>query len=95
VIGDRRQNPHTTLNTALCVLIYATGKASFNKLAQWLNHSRPLIYREIAEAMKKASEPEMSDDIQDMECDEIWHFVGSKKLGSGRPWIVADIDLST
>jgi hypothetical protein len=77
------------------VLIYATGKASFNKLAQWLNHSRPLIYREIAEAMKKASEPEMSDDIQDMECDEIWHFVGSKKLGSGRPWIVADIDLST
>jgi hypothetical protein len=88
--GNRRQKPQT----ALCVLIYATGKASFNKLAQWLNHSPFLIYREIAEAMKTHPAPKMSDDIHDMECDEMRHFLGSKKLGSRRPWIVADIELS-
>ncbi len=95
MIGDRRQKPHTALNTALCVLIYATGKASFNKLAQWLNHSRSLIYREIVEAMKTPPERKMSDDIHNMECDEMWHFLGSKKiiLASGRPWVIAHRDV--
>jgi hypothetical protein len=60
-----------------------------------MNHSPSLIYREIVEAMKTHLAPEISDDSHDMECDEMWHFLGSKKLGSGRPWIVADIDLST
>jgi hypothetical protein len=57
------------------VLIYATGKASFNKLVQWLNHSPSLIYREIVEAMKTPPEPEMSADIHDMECDDLKGFI--------------------
>ena len=46
--------------------------------------------------MKTTPEPEISDNIQEMECDEMWHFVNGKKtnIGSGRPWIVAEIELS-
>jgi hypothetical protein len=41
--------------------------------------------------MKTTPEPEISDDIQEMEFDKISHFVGSKKtnMGSLRPWIMA------
>ena len=61
-----------------------------------MNHSPSIIYRWIVEAMKTTPEPEISDDIQEMEFDEMWHFVGSKKtnIGSLRPWIVAEIELS-
>ena len=96
VIGDRRQKPQTALKKAFCVLMYATGKASFNKLAKWLNHSPSIIYRWIVEAIKTTPEPEISDDIREMEFDEMWHFVGSKKtnIGSSKPWIVTEVELS-
>jgi transposase-like protein len=95
VVGDRRRKSETALKKAFCVLMYATGKASFNKLAKWLNHSPSIIYRWISEAMKSTPEPEIADDIREMEFDEMWHFVGSKKtnIGSSRPWIVAQNEL--
>jgi transposase len=95
VEGDRRQKPKTAIKKAFCVLMYASGKASFNKLAKWLNHSPSIIYRWIKDAMKNTPEPEISDDILEMEFDEMWHFVGSKKtnIGSSKPWIVAEIEL--
>jgi hypothetical protein len=47
------------------------------------------------EAIKTTPEPEISDDILEMEFDEMWHFVGSKKTNTGpsRPWIVAESEL--
>jgi len=59
--------------------MYGTGKSPFNQLAKWLNHSPSLMYRWSVEAMKIPPAPEISDDIQEMECDEMWHFVGAKK----------------
>jgi transposase len=95
VEGDRRQKPQTALKKAFCVLMYATGKASFNKLSKWLNHSPSIIYRWITQAIKNTPEPEISEDILEMEFDEMWHFVGSKKTntGSSRPWIVVESEL--
>ena len=48
------------------------------------------------EAMKRTPEPEISEDIREMEFDEMWHFVESKKTktGSSRPWVVAQNELS-
>ncbi len=70
-----------------------------------MNHSPSLIYRWIVEAMKTHPAPEMSDDIHDMECDEMWHFLGSKKIGfwkaldRGRyrpvAWVTGRRDMST
>ncbi|MDR3224349.1 MAG: hypothetical protein LBT03_02075, partial [Holosporales bacterium] len=40
--------------------------------------------------------PEISGDIKEIEFDEMWHFIGSKKVksGSSRPLIVARGKLS-
>ncbi len=46
-----------------------------------MNHSPSLIYREIVEALKTTPKPEMSDNLHDMEYDEMRHFLGSKKIG--------------
>jgi hypothetical protein len=37
------------------------------------------MYRWSVEAIKIPPAPEISDDIQEMQCDEMWHFVGAKK----------------
>ncbi len=50
--------------------MYATGKASFNKLAKWLNHSPSIIYRWITQAMKNTPEPGIHGDISAMPFDE-------------------------
>jgi hypothetical protein len=36
------------------------------------------------------AEPEIPGTIREMEFDEMWHFIGSKKTksGSSKPWIV-------
>lgn len=95
VCGDRRQKSQTAVKKALCVMLYSLGKASFGMLGKILNHSPSIIYRWIVEAMDKTEEPEISSTIQEMEFDEMWHFIGSKKTknGSSRPWIVAHGEL--
>ncbi len=57
--------------------------------------SRSLTYRWILDEADKISEPGVSGDITEMEFDEMWHFVGSKKTknGSSKPWIVAQGEL--
>ncbi len=66
------------------------GKASFNRLGKLFGHSRSFIYRWIVEAMDRTAEPAIEGKIKEMEFDEMWHFVGSKKTknGSSRHWIV-------
>ncbi len=45
--------------------------------------------------MDKTKEPQISSTIQEIEFDEMWHFIGSKKTksGSSRPWIVLQGEL--
>ncbi len=91
VKGDDRRKPSTAVKKALSVILYAMGKASFSMLGKLFGHSRSLIYRWIVEAMDRTGEPAIEGSIKEMEFDEMWHFVGSKKTknGSSRPWIVA------
>ena len=77
--GDRRKKPKTAVKKALCVLLYSLGKISFSMLGKLLGHSPSIIYRWVVEAMGKTANPEISNEIQEMEFDEMWHFVGSKK----------------
>ena len=45
--------------------------------------------------MNKTKKPEISSIIQEIEFDEMWHFIGSKKTknGSSKRWIVAEGEL--
>ncbi|MBL9029647.1 MAG: hypothetical protein JNK42_04190 [Caedimonas sp.] len=45
--------------------------------------------------MEKTEEPQISSSIQEVEVDEVWHFLQKKvkNSGSSRPWIVAHGEL--
>jgi transposase-like protein len=93
--GDARINPSLPAKKALAVILYSLGKASFNMMGHIFGVSRSLIYRWIVEEATRLPEPEISDGITEMEFDEMWHFIGSKKTnaGSSKPWLVAQGEL--
>jgi transposase len=90
--GDRRTNERIAAKKAMCVILYSLGKASFRMLAKIFNTSASLTYRWIVEAGCKLPEQAVPGDITQMEFDEMWHFIKSKKtnFGSSRPLIVAE-----
>ncbi len=95
VEGDERINESLVVKKALAVILYSLGKASFNMLGKIFGHSPSLLYRWITEEMEKLPEPAIPGDIKEMEFDEMWHFIGSKKTNSGssKRWIVAQGEL--
>jgi hypothetical protein len=95
VSGDLRVKESVAVKKALAVILYSLGKASFRMLGKLFGHSRALTYYWIAAEAAKLPEPVVGNDIQEMEFDEMWHFIGSKKTsyGSSRPWIVAHGEL--
>lgn len=95
VEGDERVSESLVVKKALAVILYSLGKASFNMLGKLFGHSPSLLYRWIVEEMAKLPEPAVPGDIKEMEFDEMWHFIGSKKTksGSSKRWIVAQGEL--
>ncbi len=93
--GDRRIKESVAVKKALAVILYSLGKASFGMLAKIFGHSRSLTYRWIVEEAAKHSEPSISGEIKEIEFDEMWHFIQSKKTknGSSKRWIVAQGEL--
>lgn len=95
VLGDLRVKESVVVKKALAVILYSLGKASFGMLGKVFGHSRSLMYNWIASEAKKLPEPVVGNDIREMEFDEMWHFIGSKKTrnGSSKRWIVAQGEL--
>ena len=94
-LGDNRTNQKIEAKKALCILFYAMGKGSFRMLGKLLKIDHTLVYRWIRKFGEKLPEPEIPGDITEMEFDEMWHFIGSKKqnFGSSKPLIVAHGEL--
>ena len=91
VEGDDRTNEKIIAKKALCVLLYSLGKVSFNMLAKIFDTWPPLTYRWVMEAGAGLPEYNISNKIREMEFDEMWHFIDSKKAsaGSSKPLTVA------
>ena len=96
VIGDERTNEKIAAMKALCVLLYSLGKGSYNMLGKLFNRNRSLIYRWIREAGVNTDEPAIDGEITQIEFDEMWHFIQSKKenFGSSKPLTAAAGELS-
>ncbi|MDR1397168.1 MAG: hypothetical protein LBJ14_05500 [Desulfarculales bacterium] len=96
VAGDGRTNDKITALKALVVLLYSLGKGSYNMLGKFFNRDRSLIYRWIREAGLRFGDPEINDEIKEIEFDEMWHFIESKKtnFGSSKPLIAVAGKLS-
>ena len=91
VIGDERTNEKIAALKALCVLMYALAKGSYNMMGKLFGRNRSLIYRWIREAGMNTDEPAIDGEIKEIEFDEMWHFIESKKnvFGSSKPPLVA------
>jgi len=89
--GDKRTNDKVAAKKALCILLYSMAKGSFRMIGRILGIDHVLVYRWIRAFGENLPEPEVSGDIQQMEFDEMWHFIGSKKenFGSSKPLTVA------
>jgi hypothetical protein len=74
-------NDDLVVKRALAVILYALGKASFDMLGHIFGVSRSSTFRWIKQEADKLPEPVVPGDIKEMEFDERWHFIGSKKLG--------------
>lgn len=64
-------------------------------MAKLLGVSRTTTYYWIRQAAAATAEPAIATNIQEIEFDEMWHFIQSKKENSGlsKPWIVAQGEL--
>ena len=93
--GDNRTNEKVAAKKALCVLLYAMAKGSFRMMGRILQLDHSLVYRWIREYGEALPEPKVSGDIEQMEFDEMWHFIQSKKenFGSSKPLTVAQGEL--
>ena len=96
VIGDERTNDKIVALKALCVLFYSLGKGSYNMLGKLFGRNRSLIYRWIREAGLRTNEPTIDEKITQIEFDEMWHFIQSKKesFGSSKPLTAVAGELS-
>ena len=88
--GDERTNEKIEAKKALCVLLYAMAKGSYRMLGRILGIDHTLVYRWIRSFGEGLSEPEVTGEITQIEFDEMWHFIGSKKesYGSLKPLTV-------
>jgi transposase len=94
--GDGRAHANLPAKKALAVLLYSLGKGSFSMLGKLFGHSPSLICRWINEAAARMPDPEISEEIKEIEFDEMWHYLQKKhkNYGSSRRWIVAQGELS-
>jgi hypothetical protein len=83
------------LKKALSVILDSLGKASFGFLAKLFGVSRTTTYYWLRDIATTMGEPLIAGDIQEIDFDELWHFVQSKKRSSGssKPWIIAQGEL--
>jgi transposase-like protein len=79
VLGDERHSQAAEVKKALCMIFYSLGKASCGFLAKLFGVSRTTTYDGIRQAAASTAEPTIAEDIQEMECDEMWHLIQSTK----------------
>jgi transposase-like protein len=91
VLGDDRHSHTTEIKKALAIILDSLGKSSFGFLGKLFGVSRTTTYYWIRQAASSIDEPTSAPNIQEIEVDEMWHFLQSKKEKSRllKPWIVA------
>ena len=81
---EGRTKDSTTAKRALAVMLYTFSKASYNFLAKKIFHCSPTtVMNWIKKASAEVKMPEITNDIKEIEFDEMWHFIGSKKTKNG------------
>jgi transposase len=87
---DTPKRGRSEATKALAVLLYSFGQASFRWLGKLFGVSAVSTYKWVRQAAEALPEPEVREEIREMELDELWHFLQAKKtsVGLGQPMIV-------
>jgi transposase len=87
---DTQQRGRSEATKALAILLYSMGKASYRFIGKLLDVSAVAVYKWIRKAALEIPSPEGVGEIKEVELDELWRFLHSKKtnFGSGKPMIV-------
>ena len=88
---DKPGNGKPKLYKILAVLLYSTGKASYRYIGKLLKVSATAVYDWIKEFGKLIPEERESLDLKEVEFDEMWHYVGSKKTKDGFGKLMIDL----
>ncbi len=79
VAGDDRMKAETAVKRAFAVILYALGKSSYGFIAKLFGVTPPAVQKWLQREADLLDEPEIPGTIREMEFDEMWHFIGSKK----------------
>ena len=95
-LGDARAHPNAAARRAFAILLYGIGKSSYGFITKLFGVTPAAVQKWIKKEADLMQEPEISSDIMEIEFDEMWHFIESKKTknGSSRPWIVLQAEPS-
>jgi transposase-like protein len=77
------QGDKHTVEKKLVIVLYGTGKASFRYLGKLVGKCPATIMNWVRDYGEMLAEPVVSPACQDIEIDEMWHFLGSKKTSCG------------
>ena len=84
VEGDARTNGRMAAKRAMLVLLYSLGKGSFNMLARLFGTWPSLVHRWVVREGLSLPDRSIPGEVKEMEFDEMWHFIESKKQSLGR-----------
>ena len=76
---DRRQSKSNPALKAMCMLMYSLNKGTFRCLGEICGVAHTTVYRWIRKAAEELPLPQISPKIEDVEIDEMWHFLDKKK----------------
>jgi transposase-like protein len=82
VLGDKREKLNDKVE-ALVLLLYSTGKASYGFIARLVGVSSPTVYRWIKRIAKSYPEDNIPKEVQEIEIDEMWHYIQKKVINAG------------
>lgn len=83
VIGHAYYAPQKKALKALVALLYTLGKGSHRMLGKIFGVSNGTIRNWITEAADGLPEIKVSEEITEMEFDEMWHYIGKKNESCG------------
>ena len=83
------------MKVSRAVILYSLGKSSYGFIAKLFGVTRPAVLKWIKKEGALIEKPKVPSTIKEMEFDEMWHFIGSKKTNSrlSKPWIVLQEEL--
>ena len=83
VMGHAHYTPQKQALKALVTLLYTLGKGSHRMLGKIFGVSNGTIRNWVNEAANGLPEIKVSEDITEIEFDEMWHYIGKKNESCG------------